>query len=125
MKKIILMLLVAFTLVGCGGTETIRYQVVESKKLIMVKPDDALLLPCHESEPPKQDVYIAANRDKKEALLTSYIASLLSDNKRCSLDKLTLQKTIERQESYIQKTNDEEAARVEELLKSKGATPQK
>ena len=118
--KYILFSIFAIILAACNPVRPDPIiQVVESKKMVVVSVDDSLLLPCRETTPPSREEYNIANRDKKEALLTSYIASLITDNKRCTLDKLTLKAILDKQILQIQQFNDEESARVDALLNKK------
>lgn len=118
--KYILFSIFAIILAACNPVRPDPIiQVVESKKMVVASVDESLLLPCRETMPPSREEYNIANRDKKEALLTSYIASLITDNKRCTLDKLTLKAILDKQILQIQQFNDEESARIDALLNKK------
>lgn len=118
--KYILFSIVAVFLAACNPVRPDPIiQVVESRKMVIASTDESLLLPCHETTPPSREEYNVANRDKKEAMLTTYIASLITDNKRCTLDKLTLKAILDKQILQIKRFNDEEDACVNALLNKK------
>lgn len=106
-------------LTGCTPEVFMRYELVEQRTMVIATFDESLLEPCHETMPPAPETYTLSNRDRKEALLTSYAADLVLDNKRCSLDKATLKAQLERQKLSIQKYNDDEEARVKRLIGEK------
>lgn len=119
MNKILLMLVMVFGLTACMPDILIRHEVIEKKNIVVPELDESLLEPCRETQPPVSSMYIQANRDVKEALLTEYIASLLIDNKKCSLDKATLKAMLDKQKANIKQFNLEEETRVKALTEKK------
>jgi len=115
----VLAVFMVFGLSACVPDALIRHEVIEKRTMVVVSVDSSLLEPCHETTPPPIASYVQVNRDQKEALLTGYIADLILDNKRCSLDKLTLKTMLTKQKATVDQFNADEDLRVKNLLEEK------
>lgn len=124
MKTLILMLLTILATTACNPEIHRRYEVVEKNTITVATFDESLLEPCAMSEPPQVEPYKQANRDVKEAKLVTYSADLITEIKRCNVDKATLKAMLQRQKESIQKFNADEEARVKALvIEKKKDTP--
>lgn len=119
MKMILFSIVMMFGLTACVPDALVRHDVIEKKTMVLVELDEALMEPCHLSDPPLTDVYMKINRDGKEALMTKYISELIVDNKRCSLDKVTLKNMLAKQKATIHQFNLDEENRVKQIVEKK------
>ena len=116
---VLLSVFMVLGLSACVPDALVRHEVIEKRTMVVVNVDSSLLEPCHETTPPPITSYVQVNRDQKEALLTAYIADVVLDNKRCSLDKLTLKTMLTKQKATVDQFNADEDLRVNNLLEEK------
>lgn len=116
---VLLSVFMVLSLSACVPDALVRHEVIEKRTMVVVSVDSSLLEPCHDTSPPPVMSYTQVNRDQKEALLTGYIADLILDNKRCSLDKLTLKTMLTKQKATVDQFNADEDLRVKNLLEEK------
>lgn len=116
----IAIIIIAALLSSCSPPIVQRTEVVEKKTMVVASLDESLLADCKSSEPPSLESYLAANRDSKEDQLTKYVIKLLTYNTECSLNSRAVKDQLKSQRDKIQKYNEEEEARIQSLLKSKG-----
>ena len=116
---VLLSVFMVLGLSACVPDALVRHEVIEKRTMVVVNVDSSLLEPCHDASPPPVMLYTQVNRDQKEALLTGYIADLILDNKRCSLDKLTLKTMLTKQKATVDQFNADEDLRVKNLLEEK------
>jgi len=73
MYKVIIAILVAISLTGCGLLPT---KTEYSTKVLT--PDDNMIMDCNITEPPSKADYAAATQKEREIILTKYINNLLN-----------------------------------------------
>lgn len=119
LMTVVLVAMMTLGLTACVPDALVRHEVIEKRTMVVVSVDSSLLEPCHDTSPPPVLSYTQVNRDQKEALLTGYIADLILDNKRCSLDKVTLKTMLTKQKATVEQFNVDEELRVKMLLEEK------
>lgn len=112
--KLLLLLLVSFTLTGCFESFKKKEYIVETS-YVLVQPDNLLLKDCPEEPPPGLEEYREMGISEREYALITHNAALIRNIRNCNKDKQGIREQIESQKKIIEENNLKEKERVKKL----------
>lgn len=112
--KSLWMVFLCLMLSACVTTQT-KVAVVIQEKSVPVMIDAVYLSDCEMTPPMKTDEYLLMGKDEREDALTRQLIEKYQSLKKCTEDKRSIRRLLEKQAIILQEYNDKEAARIQTL----------